>query len=601
MTMLMFATLNKRILRRRNLAAFLSSSLSCWKVDPWTGTVWNDENPHDQYQVIVGLEIHAQLQIPTKLFSPASYNSSSTSTVNSSRHVHPFDVAVPGKLPQLSAAAVEKAVLVAAALNCEIQNVSRFERKHYAYADLPTSYQITQQRWPLALNGLLECDWMVNNKKKAKQQNDHIRCRVERVQLEQDTGKTTTVTRTEPLDDAGTANRTTTYSRVDFSRAGCALVEVVLAPDLRSSLEAASVVHAIRQLLRVTQTCAARMEEGHLRVDCNVNIRKKDGTLSPRVEVKNLNSIQQVQDAVDYEARRAAALMHTAGDGVLLREETRTWDVLQKKTTLTRTKDQAPDYRFLPEPDLPPLVLSDCLGGTLEEFLKKNLGELPAAARKRLQQEPFRISDDQARILAGDPAAIRILEEAVETVIMEQQQQGSAVLSSSDAAKTAANLLCNELVALVKEHHAATHHYQPTTTTDDEDDHVSMVHSLVSGKQLGELAVMLLVEESISTTMAKKLLSLLFTANEQSKSPREVAAEHGFRLVTNTEDLRQLCRNVIANHPRELDVYQRGGKFVIKMKKLFTGKAMVASEGNAHPERLRDALEHVLEEIAPGV
>ena len=563
-------------------------------MDPLTGVVGHrDSTDSPEYQVIVGLEVHAQLQIPTKLFSAAATYSSSTVVANNLRQLHPFDVAVPGKLPQLSGAAVEKAVLVAAALQCEINGVSRFERKHYAYADLPFSYQVTQQRWPLAEDGLLECDWMpqvlskMKRKKSGKADASAIQCRVERLQLEQDTGKTTTTSKTVRGEDG--EEKTTTFSRVDFSRAGCALVEIVLSPDLRSSLQAASVVHAIRQLLRVTETCGGRMEEGQLRVDCNVNIEDRDGKRSPRVEVKNLNSIQQVQDAINYEARRAASLLMSKTPAQ--QEETRTWDVLKKKTTLIRSKDSATDYRFMPEPDLPPLVLEDVIG-QLSTFLDENLVELPADARKRLQQHPYELSEYQAQILASDPVATRILEEAVQVVL--DQDRDSPGISSTEAARSVAKLLCNELVALVKEN-------GNSADIDEETDQISMSHSRVDGKQLGEIVTMLVVEETISTTMAKKLLALLFSKDRYGASPREVAKEEGFQLITDADELRQLCRAVIANHPEELAVYKRGGKFVIKMKKLFTGKSMGHSKGNAHPERLRDALDEVLDELAPGV
>lgn len=186
-----FASAVSRLISSRLLSSAASSPL--WEVNPWTGLVSNSRYPTEHFQVIVGLEIHAQLQIPTKLFSPAI---SQTSRVNDLRALHPFDLAVPGTLPQLSANAVQKAVLVAAALQCEIHDVSRFERKHYAYADLPASYQITQQRWPLASAGMIECDWnrLPRNNKYHLPPNhpllqQPIRCGVQRIQLEQDTEK----------------------------------------------------------------------------------------------------------------------------------------------------------------------------------------------------------------------------------------------------------------------------------------------------------------------------------------------------------------------------------------------------------------------------
>lgn len=546
------------------------------------------------YQIIVGLEIHAQLNIRDKLFSSAI----SSGMHGQSSSIFPFDVAVPGKLPLLSADAVQKAVLVAAALQCDIHTVSRFERKHYTYADLPHSYQITQQRWPLAVDGLLECSYMTLPKNKLKgkissqtSDNDLIRCRIQRIQLEQDTGKTISTTRMIPSDDNLSATTIqTTYSLVDFSRAGCALVEIVTAPDLRSSLQAASVVHSIRHLLRFTETCLGRMEEGNLRVDCNVNLKNQQKVRTPRIEIKNLNSIQQVRDAVEYEAVRQAEHFDEIVGGV---EETRTWDVLNRKTTLIRTKDQAPDYRFLPEPDLPPLVLNESVLGvpTLQQFLSENLPELPAAAQKRLQTT-FQLNDYQAHVIARDPAAIRLFEAAI-AFVKENSVETQMMLAS----KTTANLLCNDLFALVKK---GVEGQESAYTLDEDDEVVSMAYSKVSGSQLGEIATMIL-QEKISSTMAKKLLTLLFLDEYNERNPCDLARDQGFRLITDQEELRQLCRSVLREHPEELEVYCRGGKFINKMNKLFTGKAMSLSKGNAHPERLQDALRDVLEELAPGV
>ncbi|GAX16963.1 aspartyl-tRNA(Asn)/glutamyl-tRNA(Gln) amidotransferase subunit B [Fistulifera solaris] len=573
---------------------------SSWKVDPWSGEV-RPSKGGPVYQVIVGLEIHAQLNIRDKLFSPAI----SSGMYGQSSSIYPFDVAVPGKLPLLSAEAVQKAVLVAAALQCDIHTVSRFERKHYTYADLPHSYQITQQRWPLAENGLLECSYMSTPKNKLKDgkvaarktdSKQPIRCRIQRVQLEQDTGKTTSTTRSQVCTNDSTENDLcattikTIYSLVDFSRAGCALVEIVTAPDLRSSLQAASVVHSLRHLLRFTGTCLGRMEDGNLRVDCNVNLQNEEHLRTPRIEIKNLNSIQQVRDAIEFEAVRQAENFEKLVDGV---EETRTWDVLKRKTTLIRTKDQAIDYRFLPEPDLPPLVLNENVLGapTIDLFLLHHLPELPAVAEQRLRST-YQLGEYHAHVIARDPAAIRLFEDAMCFV-----NNSSLDTQTPLASKTTANLLCNDLFSLVKKAADGQAH---ATILDDDDEVVSMSHAKINGSQLGEIATMIL-QERISSTMAKKLLALLFTDEYADRNPSDLAHNQGFRLVTDQEELRELCRAILRDHPEEVAVYKRGGKFIQKMNKLFTGKAMLLSNGNAHPERLQDALSDVLDDVAPGI
>jgi aspartyl-tRNA(Asn)/glutamyl-tRNA(Gln) amidotransferase subunit B len=268
--------------------------------------------------------------------------------------IHPFDLAVPGTLPMTSRSAVQAAVLTAAALQCEIASMSRFERKHYHYADLPFGYQVTQQRWPIARNGTL-----TNSKA--------IAVGIDRIQLEQDTGKTTNTTVKEN-------GESVTKSLVDFNRAGCALVEIVMNPDLRSSKHAADTVETLRQLLKHIGTCNGRMEEGSLRVDLNVSVRpilhknndddnndKFQPNLNNRVEVKNLNSLKQVQQAAEYEAVRQAQLL--SENAQLTFQETRTYNVKSGKTVLIRTKQGEEDYRFMPEPDLPPVVLNEQVRG----------------------------------------------------------------------------------------------------------------------------------------------------------------------------------------------------------------------------------------------
>ena len=341
-----------------------------WAVHSETGIVSHDEKP--RYQTIIGLEIHAQLDIPTKLFSSAKV-ATSPLTQAPNTLVYPFDVAVPGTLPLTSKSAVQAAVLTAAALNCDIPNTSRFERKHYHYADLPFGYQVTQQRWPMARNGTLTVTTTTNNKNKSnKKQNNTqttIQVGIDRIQLEQDTGKTTTTTKT--INDGDNGRTTTvTTSLVDFNRAGCALVEIVMNPDIRSAKHAAQTVETLRQLLRHIGTCNGKMEEGSLRVDLNVSLQPiydeddnsketsiQQPNLNNRVEVKNLNSLRQVQQAAEYEAVRQAKLLSESS--TLTFQETRTFHVKSGKTVLIRTKEGEEDYRFMPEPDLPPIVLDD--------------------------------------------------------------------------------------------------------------------------------------------------------------------------------------------------------------------------------------------------
>jgi aspartyl-tRNA(Asn)/glutamyl-tRNA(Gln) amidotransferase subunit B len=579
-------------LRRRplSLARRTFASLD-WKVHSETGIISHGNKP--LFQTIIGMEIHAQLDIPTKLFSSAP-KVDTLSTPPNSTAVWPLDVAVPGVLPRTSLEAVQAALLTAAACNCQIPNSSRFERKHYAYADLPLGYQVTQQRWPIATNGVLKCRRRTMDRKK-KQQESFLSVGIDRIQLEQDTGKTIAVTRRETAPDG--TEFVLTESLVDFNRAGCALVEIVFNPDIRSANDAASVLSTLRDTMRYIGTCDGRMEEGSLRCDLNISIapinfdendenRDLDNpfqdSLPPgtgnRVEVKNLNSIKQVFSAAQYEATRQA---EAHANGVPTQRETRTFDVKTGKTVTIRSKEGAVDYRFMPEPDLPPIVLNkEVLNGmSLEMFLQQNLPELPEQATIRLMEE-YGLSEDVALVITGDPPSVKMYEEAVSTCRQELGDEMPKKLN-----ETVANWLCNDLFALVKEGVA--------------EDEYSVEYSRVSGVQLGQLVAQM-VEGSISTTMAKKILNLMYH-EELAKSPRLIAEERNLQVITDLDTLEEICKQVIEQHDSQLEQYKKGGKHVRKMKKFFLGKAMAHSRGNAQPELLSDALDEMLEKLAPNV
>lgn len=341
--------------RRRQRPTWKPASVRfLWSVHSDTGIVSYKKEP--RFQTIIGLEIHAQLDIATKLFSCAGVSTSLTQAPNTL--IRPFDLAVPGTLPVCSKSAVQAAILTAAALQCDIATVSRFERKHYHYADLPFGYQVTQQRWPIARNGFIKPSSSSAPKNKKRKQNfTSTAVGIDRIQLEQDTGKT--ITSTALAKDGSKVTR----SLVDFNRAGCSLIEIVMNPDVRSSKQASETVETLRQLLKHIGTCNGRMEEGSLRVDLNVSLHPLESNaeftpnLNHRVEVKNLNSLRQVQQAAEYEAVRQAEIL--CQDTTASFQETRTFHVKSGKTVLIRTKEGEEDYRFMPEPDLPPIVLND--------------------------------------------------------------------------------------------------------------------------------------------------------------------------------------------------------------------------------------------------
>ncbi|KAG7365519.1 aspartyl/glutamyl-tRNA amidotransferase subunit B [Nitzschia inconspicua] len=627
----------------RRRGRFFSSSTSSsstkkslsteWTVDGETGIVSHQGTP--RYQTLLGLEIHAQLDISTKLFSGCAVKASGSSSSSSIHNykpntsVFPLDMAVPGWLPRLSQEAVHAGVLSAAALHCDLPPVSRFERKHYFYADLPLGYQMTQQRWPLARNGVLHCQRPSNQKKKRNNNKNNknaiasssssssatFSVSIDRIQLEQDTGKTILATnpRTQQKE-----------SLVDFNRAGQALIEIVFAPELTSPVDAATAVETLRLLLKHIGSCNGKLEEGSLRCDVNVSISPIDDNLEfgdsslsqqqqllleragNRVEVKNLNSLRQIQEAAKYEAVRQA---QAAFQRTPTAQETRTFDAKTGRTIVTRTKGGAKDYRFMPEPDLPPLVLNANVldGMTVTEFISARLPELPQDARERLQRD-YGLSDYMATVIVGDPPAIAMFDEAMQVALsqltdgddttqQQQQQQQQLQRQKSKISEAIANLLCNELFALVREFETrrliAEGHLDAAGTT-------SVQFSKITGTQLGNVVVLLL-EGTMSNTMAKQLLRVLYEGHDelQDVEPRQVASDRGFALITDPAIIEELCRKVIAEHTDELERYKLGGKFAKKITKFFLGKAMAASQGNAHPERLNEILMEVLEDIAP--
>ena len=378
-------------------------------------------------------------------------------------------------------------------------------------------------------------------------------------------------------------------------------VEIVFYPDLRSASDAATAVETLRSLLKHIGTCNGKMEEGSLRCDLNVSIApieedtedfiaddNDDGLLKVagnRVEVKNLNSIRQVQQAAQYEVvRQVNALM----DGSPTAQETRTFDVKSGKTVVIRSKEGAKDYRFMPEPDLPPVAIDeDTFGGrTLASFLETTLPELPQDARDRLQSE-YGISAYLAGVITGDPPAIQMFDVAVEEAQSQLDKELERVVKQ--VPESTANLLCNGLFALVREDDVKI---KETLGEDN-----SVKFSGVNGKHLGEI-VALMLEGSISNTMAKQLLKILHQ-DKTAKSARQVADENSFQLITDHGKLTQICRDVISDSPKEMERYKLGEKYAQKITKVLMGKAMGKSKGNAHPERLSEALTEVLEEVVP--
>ena len=628
--------------------------------------------------------------------------------------VHAYDLAYPGSLPApVSRDVVRSAVLACAALGCDISGVSRFERKHYFYPDSPQGYQITQQRWPLARDGTVAFlphgaaasaanersrreggggtaakkrrrgvgnnidneeddggnDVGINDDDASSRRSDEIKyvpqpvtLRIERVQLEQDTGKTTTTTSTE-----GTT--TTTRSCVDYNRAGCALIEIVSHPDLRSANEAAGAVERIRALLRHVGSCDGRMEEGSLRCDLNVSIAPiiamddddddddDDGELSSgsrtrggedlppntghRVEVKNLNSLRQIVAAAEYEAlRQSEAAIRDSPTG----RETRTFVVkptsrahpLGGETFCIRAKGDAVDYRFMPEPDLPPLVLDEETLGIagkmtgkdtnydndsttslssvsycpIRAYIERFMPESIESATSRLVSD-YGLTEDVAQVITGDPPAIVLFEEAVTFARSELRSMNE---SDDNAVQIAlptmvANWLCNDLFALIKKSAARGSEIDDGSNATSTLDHpISVEYSTMDGERLGALIAMV-ANGMLTSSTAKKVLAIMFNDEGESLNggvemsrhyshPDAIAKNHGWCVISDRDALVQLCERAVLDplNATQLEQYKLGDERKRwKINKFYVGKVMAASNGNAHPERMKEALAFVLD------
>jgi aspartyl-tRNA(Asn)/glutamyl-tRNA(Gln) amidotransferase subunit B len=470
------------------------------------------------YEPVIGLEVHAQLLTKTKLFCGCSTNFGGTPNAN----VCPVCLGLPGSLPVLNGAAVALAVRTALAVGCSIEEKSIFARKNYFYPDLPKGYQISQYEEPFSQHGSLDIE--VDGVKK--------RVGITRVHMEEDAGKN--------MHGMGGD------SLVDLNRAGVPLVEIVGEPDLRSSAEAAAYLRALRDLLVFIGVNDGNLEEGSFRCDANVSLRPR-GTekFGTRCELKNINSFRFVQRAIDAEIARQTALLDA---GHKIKQETRSFDPDTGQTATLRSKEDAHDYRYFPEPDLPPVALDAAFVAKQRDAL----GELPAAMRQRFV-ESLKLPPAAALTLTQHPGYARFFE--------------SACKSFGEPVKVA-NWVVNEVLRGAK-----VHGLEATFS--------------VSPEQVGEL--LLLVEKGeISGKQAKEVYALL---EGTDRSPRAVVDERGLRVVSDSGAIQAACERVLAAHPDQAASVRSGKKGVIGF---LVGQVMKETKGSANPKLVNEVLEKLL-------
>lgn len=471
------------------------------------------------WEIVIGMEVHAQIIAKSKLFSGASCEFGGAPN----SHVSLVDAAMPGMLPTLNEYCVEQAVRTGLGLNAQINKHSVFERKNYFYPDLPQGYQISQYLHPIVGKGVIEIDLPDGTVKEIG---------VTRLHLEQDAGKSI-------------HDQHPTKSYVDLNRAGCALMEIVSEPDLRGPEEATAYITKLRMILRYLGTCDGNLEEGSMRADVNVSVRKPGAELGTRCEIKNVNSIKAVQMAIDYEARRQIEIIEGGGT---IKQETRLWDPGKGETRSMRSKEEAHDYRYFPDPDLLPVVLkSDWI-----DSIKQTLPELPDQKKHRFMKE-FGLSAYDASVLIAERNRADYFETA----------------AAGRDAKIVANWVLNELLGVLNK------------------DGKSLEESPISAKQLGGL-VDLILDQTISGKIAKDVFAEMM---QSGKDAAKIVDEKGLKQVTDTGAIEKVVAEVIAENPKIVEDYKSGNE---KVFGFLVGQVMKKSGGKVNPGMANELLKKKL-------
>ncbi len=461
------------------------------------------------WELVIGLEVHAQVSSNSKLFSGAS----TTFGAEPNSNVSLVDAAMPGMLPVVNGFCIEQAVRTGLGLKARINRVSRFDRKNYFYPDLPQGYQISQLYHPIVGEGEILVDMAPGIARKV---------RVERIHLEQDAGKSI-----HDLDPA--------LSYVDLNRSGVALMEIVSKPDIRGPEEAAEYVRKLRQILRYLGTCDGNMQEGSLRADVNVSVRPKGSTeLGTRCEIKNMNSMRFIIQAIEYEARRQIAILE---DGGVVEQETRLYDPNRGETRSMRSKEEAHDYRYFPDPDLLPVELTD----SWIDDIAASLPELPDAKKARFVLD-YGMTEYDAGVLTAETASADYFE---------------AVAAGRDG-KQAANWVINELFGRLNK------------------EGLAVDASPISPAQLGGL-LDLVASNEINGKIAKEVFEILWT---EGGEPAAIVEARGLRQVTDTGAIEAAVDAVIAANPDKAAQAREKPA----MAGWFVGQAIKASGGKSNPQ-----------------
>ena len=478
------------------------------------------ENLRDKYEVVIGLEVHAQLTTKTKIFAPDGCEFG----CEQNSQISPITLGMPGVLPVLNKAVVNMGILTGLALNCEIAEKCKFDRKQYFYADLPKGYQISQYDEPICGKGYL----MVNGKKIG----------ITRAHLEEDAGK---------LVHAGADGLAgSSYSLVDLNRAGTPLLEIVSEPDMRSPQEARAYMEELRNIVRYVGVCDGNLEEGSMRCDANISIMPKGSNkFGTRAEIKNVNSFKALERALEYEIDRQIELVE---DGEEVVQETRLWDDNAGVTRSMRGKEDAHDYRYFPEPDLMPLVISR----EWVEEVRKTMPELPEQKRERYMS--LGLSEYDA------------------SVIVEQMDLAmffDKVLELGANPKIAVNFLMGEIAAYLKEQK------------------LSINETKLTPENLVEL-ISLIEKSTISNNIGKQIIIDMLKDGEKASA---IVEKKGLSQITDTGAIKEICQKIVDANPNQVEAY-KGGKN--QLFGFFVGQVMKETKGRANPQTVNQLLKEIL-------
>ncbi len=493
-----------------------------------------------KYQPVIGLEIHAELKTESKMFCDC-LNDPDVNQANT--HICPICTAQPGSLPVINKKAVESVIKTALALNCSIPDSAKFDRKNYFYPDLPKGYQISQYDLPLSNKGFLE----INGKKIYGERSRTIR--ITRVHLEEDTGKLIHPSKAQ-------------YSLVDFNRAGVPLMELVTEPDIKSGDEAKQFCEELQLILRYLDVSEANMEKGQMRCEVNISLKSEKKELGTKVEIKNLNSFRSVKKAIDYEIKRQADCLDS-NDKII--QETRGWDENKQKTFSQRIKEESQDYRYFPEPDLPPLT--DL--AKMNNQISKGIPEMPDQKRNRFLEQ-YKLPEKDIQVLISNKKLADYFEQVVSE--LETWLKIKGIEDKDRLIKLTANYLLTELQKLLSE-----------SKTRIENCHISPENfaefiSMIERKEISSSAAQTTLKEMCQT----------------GADPSHIVESKGLKQVSNEGEIGKIAKEVIKENKKSVEDFRKGKENALQF---LVGKVMAKSKGQANPEIARDILTELLKGV----